>query len=46
MDIAVTSDTTTSVLPLDHGSNPIIISMQTGLEGYRLRNFYITNSFQ
>ncbi len=27
-------------------SNPIIISVQTGLDGYRLRNFYITNSFQ
>ena len=27
-------------------SNPIIISTQTGLEWYRLRNFYITNAFQ
>lgn len=26
--------------------NTIIISTQTGLEGYRLRNFYITNAFQ
>ncbi len=46
MDIAVASDARASVLPVDHGSNPIIISAQTGLEGYRLRNFYITNSFQ
>ncbi len=27
-------------------SNPIVISAQTGLDGYRLRNFYITNSLQ
>ena len=28
---------------IDRGSNPIVISAQTGLDGYRLRNFYITN---
>ena len=27
-------------------SNPVIISVQTKLDGYRLRNFYLTNSFQ
>lgn len=27
-------------------SNPVIISVQTGLDGYRLRNFYITVGFQ
>ena len=27
-------------------SNPVIISAQTSLDWYRLRNFYITNSFQ
>lgn len=26
--------------------NPVIISVQTKLDGYRLRNFYLTNSFQ
>ncbi len=31
---------------IESGSNPIIISTQTGLEWYRLRNFYITNSLQ
>jgi len=31
---------------VDNGWNPVVISTQTGLEGYRLRNFYITNSFQ
>jgi hypothetical protein len=30
--------------PLEN--NPIVISTQTGLDGYRLRNFYITNSLQ
>ncbi|MBC7503544.1 MFS transporter [Candidatus Gracilibacteria bacterium] len=27
-------------------NNPIVISAQTGLDGYRLRNFYITNGLQ
>ncbi len=27
-------------------SNPVIISVQTGLDGFRLRNFYITVGFQ
>lgn len=27
-------------------SNPVIISTQTGLDGYRLKNFYITNALQ
>ncbi len=27
-------------------SNPVIISVQTGLDGYRLRNFYITVGLQ
>jgi hypothetical protein len=35
---------TTPINPIE--SNPIVISAQTGLDGYRLRNFYITNSFQ
>ncbi len=37
---------TDTIGTIDHGSNPIIISTQTGLEWYRLRNFYITNSLQ
>lgn len=46
----------TTLVPQDHipterqtvplENNPIVISTQTGLDGYRLRNFYITNSFQ
>jgi MFS family permease len=32
--------------PQIEGENPVIISVQTGFDGYRLRNFYITNSFQ
>jgi MFS family permease len=38
-----TPDSTTEI---HTESNPIVISAQTGLDGYRLRNFYITNSFQ
>ncbi len=31
---------------LSQESNPVIISVQTGLDGFRLRNFYITVGFQ
>lgn len=34
-----------SALP-QSSNNPIVISVQTKLDGYRLRNFYLTNSFQ
>ena len=50
------SETTqdTSIAPTDptkvvldsSSSSTIMVSAQTGLDGYRLRNFYITNSFQ
>ncbi len=41
-------ETTSALLSesLELQSNPVIISTQTGLEWYRLRNFYITNSLQ
>jgi hypothetical protein len=40
-------NSTTPITPANPvEANPIVISAQTGLDGYRLRNFYITNSFQ
>lgn len=39
-------NTPDSTEELHTDSNPIVISAQTGLDGYRLRNFYITNSLQ
>jgi hypothetical protein len=37
-----------SQTPTKHSeeNGPIMISVQTGLDGYRLRNFYYTNTFQ
>lgn len=31
---------------LSNGDNPVIISVQTNLDGYRLKNFYLTNAVQ
>ncbi len=36
----------TDIPMTNRGSNPIVISIQTSLGGYRLRNFYITNGLQ
>ncbi len=40
------SNQTTDQVPTEETVNPIMISANTSLDGYRLKNFYITNSFQ